>query len=518
MVQSLVVLLAATFFVYTVVRFAQRRQLVQKYNCEPISVWKTSDWVSYFGLDVVLHRQQLQKEGRMNYQLWERFQKVKSSTFKQSTVFRYDIMTTEPENLRHMQSSAAFSSWSNGSRPKALYPLLGDGIFSSEGATWKHSRNMLRPFFNKEHIKHITLMEPFAQDVIKLCEQHGTNGLDLQEVFQSFTMDFSTMFLLGESCDSLKDALGEGTSNPINKELKRKFPAAFDAASSVLMVRLIVGELFLWMINPKPFQDAIKVQHDFVRYYIDKAIAMDHEELEKKSDDGSCFLYEIVKHTKNPKILQDEIMSIILAGRNTTSSLLSFLFLELAREENQHIWNKLKSVVGRCFPSIESITYESMSECTYLRWCLFETLRFNPSVPLLSRSATRDTVLPRGGGKDNKSPVLVHKGQRVIYSLFAANRNPDYFGADPHLFNPERFATLPRNGGQAFMPFGVGLRSCLGQSLALAEASYLTIRLVNHFDSLEKVGDAQYPPRCTSSGTQRLMDGCHVRISKLVHD
>ncbi|CAK9441338.1 uncharacterized protein LODBEIA_P52070 [Lodderomyces beijingensis] len=509
MLQTLVFVLGAAFFIFKLVQYSRQQQIRNKYNCKPCTALKTSNWKEYFGLDVLVDWKKDLARGLKHHVTYGKFQRMQVSTFKHRVIFRWDIMTTDPENLRHMKSSANFKFWNTGDRPQAFEPLMGDGIFSSEGASWKHSRVMLRPFFNKENIKHITMMEPFAKDVIRLCQRSREN-IDLQQVFHYFTMDYTTKFLMGESCDSLKDALDEVTPNSINKDLKSGFASAFDKCAEILTLRVLLGKKLMWLTNSKKFQEAVEIQHSFVRYYVQKAIAMDKDELDKNSDNGTCFLYEIAKHTKDPKVLQDEIMNIILAGRNTTASLLSMLFFELSREENKHVWHKLNREVRAAFPSIESITFESINRCEYLKWCLYEMLRFNPAVPVFSRTAATDTILPRGGGKDQKSPIFVAKGQVVIYAVLAAHRNAENFGEDPDTFSPERFAEPPKNG--AFMPFGFGPRLCLGQQLAMTEASYLTIIMCLTFSEIEKVGNLPYPPRTSSSGTQRLMDGCRVRL------
>ena len=84
---------------------------------------------------------------------------------------------------------------------------------------------------------------------------------------------------------------------------------------------------------------------------------------------------------------------MLLAGRNTTASLLSFMFFELA--QNKPVWNKLKKEITEHFPDVESITFETIHNCEYLRWCIHESLRINPPVPINTRTANRDTVLPK---------------------------------------------------------------------------------------------------------------------------
>lgn len=499
-------IVVASYVIYKLLHYVQLQQRAKKLGCKPIKHIPPRNWLDRIGIYEIVHRKELMQMGKTFELLEQAFARAQAKTFQGMALFHPFIMTIEPENLRHMMSLAHFNEWNIGYRPKAFGILLGDGIFSSEGTQWKHSRVMLRPSFTKENIKQITKMEPFAARVIELVKLKQGGVVDMQDVFQFFTMDFTTDLLLGESSDSLKDALGQPSQTGIDPELKRQFSIAFDVSSNYLMTRMILGPL-MFLVNPKKLQDAIHTQHKFVDYYIEKALAMNADELNEKSDDGTIFLYQLAHETKDPVNLRNQILSIILAGRNTTSGLMTFLFAQLSK--HPEIYAKLRDIIRSDFPNVESITFDSIQNCDYLRWCINETLRINPSVPFESKTASVDTTLPRGGGPDEKSPIFIAKGTRIVYSLWVGNRNEEYFGENTGEFIPERWEKLPRNGGVAFMPFSVGPRACLGQSLALTEAAYMTIRLLQTFDSCESHLGPE-PLRKTSSATMRLMDGCNL--------
>ena len=148
-------------------------------------------------------------------------------------------------------------------------------------------------------------------------------------------------------------------------------------------------------------------------------------------------------------------MNFLLAGRDTTASLLSFLFLMFAHHPD--VFNKLRNLVLEDFGTYEhpkNISFSTLKSCSYLQWCLNETLRLFPTVPLNSRRSIVDTTLPRGGGPDGKSPVFVPKGTEVNYSVYAMHRNKAIWGPNADKFDPERwngyksgFEYLPFNGG-----------------------------------------------------------------------
>ncbi len=88
-------------------------------------------------------------------------------------------------------------------------------------------------------------------------------------------------------------------------------------------------------------------------------------------------------------------------------------------------------------------------------------LRLYPPVPVNSRVAVRDTVIPRGGGADGQSPVLITQGTPIVYNVSGLHLREDIFGADSEEFRPERWESL-RLGWQ-FLPFSGGPRICIGR-------------------------------------------------------
>lgn len=436
------------------------------------------------------------KGGYLPELLRDSFENFKCDTFAISTPGSNVMFTRNPENIKAMVATQ-FDDFDIGRRQDVFRPLLGFGIFAAEGQRWKHSRTMLRPQFAREQVAHVQTLEVHLQNLVRIIKDHNGQQFDLQHLFHRLTMDASTEFLFGESIGTL--------NSPINE-----FEEAFNVTQDCMTVRATLRGGYRFY-NPKRFRDANKVIFKTTRYYVDKALNTSPEELEKKTESGYTFLYQLVKQTRDPQVLQDEMLSIMLAGRNTTASLLSFLFFELSR--NPEVWDKLQDEVAEHFGDgddarLEDITFESMKRCNYVKWAINETLRMYPAVPTNFRRAAKDTTIPRGGGPTGDSPVFVRKGTDIYYTVFSTHRMPEYYGKDYDVFRPERWADL-KNVGWAYMPFSSGPRICLGQQFALTEASYVTIRLVQTFSKLRGF-DTKYPPRKIANATMRLMDGVNV--------
>ncbi|KAK4998888.1 hypothetical protein LTR66_001986 [Elasticomyces elasticus] len=261
---------------------------------------------------------------------------------------------------------------------------------------------------------------------------------------------------------------------------------------------------------------AVKYCRNTVQEYVDRALAYrkaqdkSPERLEKAEKDGRSeekghyvFLHELAKQISDPVRIRDETISVLFAGRDTTAGLLSGLWFELAR--NADVWRKLLAEVDEL--NGELPTYEVLRNMKFLKYCVSEALRLHPPVPILSKVAIRDTVLPLGGGPDGKAPLFVKKDSILVYSIYSMHRRKDVWGDDAADFRPERWADAGLRPGWAFLPFGGGPRVCLGQQYALTETYYVTIRIMQHFRKIENRDDKPWMEKlsvtcCSWNGVQ----------------
>lgn len=293
------------------------------------------------------------------------------------------------------------------------------------------------------------------QQRIRTESSGWTGSIDLQPLFFDYTMDHATEFLFGESA-SVQTGEGLGASG-------KGFAEAFDHATNVSADRFRLFQ-FYYLCNPKSYRDACKICHAFIDYYVDVALKSTdkagnniEKDVEKTGKSKYVFLDELVKETRDPLKIRAELLNILLAGRDTTASLLGFLFALLAR--NQHVFDRLRENILLTFGTNANprgeINFASLKACSYLQYTLSETMRMHPSVPVNGpRVATKDTTLPRGGGKDGQSPIFVPKGQAVDYIIYAMQRDKTLWGEDADEFKPERFRA--RKSGFEFLPFNAG--------------------------------------------------------------
>jgi cytochrome P450 len=317
---------------------------------------------------------------------------------------------------------------------------------------------MLRPNFVKSQVGDLATFEHHVEHLIQAIPRDGST-VDLQDLFFRLTIDSSTEFLFGESTN----CLAPGVSTVSNS----KFAEAFNRGQHAIANHARFGKLAV-LFPDRQFPQDTKYVHDFVDAFVKIGLARKKTlDVEKAAVDGGkqryVFLDELVKQTDDPIAIRAELLNILLAGRDTTASLLSNVWFMLSKRPD--VWSSLKAEVDTL--NGEQPTFEQMKNMKYLRAVINESLRFHPVVPSNSREALVDTVLPLGGGPDGKSPLFCKKGQVVSWSIYTMHRRKDFYGEDADEFRPERWLdTEEKKGlrpGWEFLPFNGGPRICIGR-------------------------------------------------------
>ncbi|KAF2273893.1 cytochrome P450 [Westerdykella ornata] len=385
------------------------------------------------------------------------------------------ILTAEPENIKAVLATQ-FKEYGKGEQfHKDWFDFLGNGIFAVDGTLWHNSRQLIRPQFVKDRLSDLEIFEEHVQVLMRKLE--GTE-VDMLDMFFRYTLDAATHFLLGESVDSL--------NHP-----QTAFADAFFNVQRVQSIIARVGPLN-WLVPRKRmgFYDSLKVLNDFVNVYVDKTLSLSPAELEKKTshDEGYTFLHAIAGFTRDRSLLRDQLVSILLAGRDTTACTLSWVIYHLSVEPA--ITAKLRAEIIQTVGLQRTPTYDDLKNMKYLQHILNEILRLYPVVPFNVRCALKDTTLPVGGGPDGSQPVGIPKGTVIGYSTLVMQRRPDLYPPpesgfpDINKFVPERWDDwTPKSW--TYIPFNGGPRICIGQQFALTEMGYTVVRLLQRFEKIE---------------------------------
>lgn len=382
---------------------------------------------------------------------------------------------------------------------------------------WEHSRALFRPQFSRDNINDLAATDKASDALIDACGYTDANGwtseVKLSPLFYNFTLDTATDFLFGETLDSQQAAIKQARGEYIAPDetvvsTSDKFLSSLELINQKTLMRFRFGKLY-WIADGFKFRKAIKFIRDWTEDYAQLALRAT-ESSTQKGKKGNV-LSTLATQCKDVNELRNQTLAILFAGRDTTASLLGWMFIRLAL--NPDIYQKLRKIVLAEFPVGSEITFTGLKGCRYLQHVINESLRLHPTVPFNSRVATRDTTLPVGGGPDRKSPIAVRKGETIGFIVYAMHRRRDLFGEDADEFRPERWEQ--RIPAWQFLPFNGGPRICLGQQFAIVEASYVLVKMAQHFDKIEPVDYAEMSKMRKSIGvTMAVRDGVRVRLHK----
>lgn len=169
---------------------------------------------------------------------------------------------------------------------------------------------MLRPQFARQQYQDLDIFREHVHDLIASIEK-SSQGLDLQSLFFRFTLDTTSAFLFGQSTYSLRaNQSGDGLV----------FAANFDIAQDYVVQRYRYLDLY-WLIGGKRFREACASVHHFIENIIDQRMKSDslHEGAGRY-----VFIDAIAQDSQDRKSLRDQLVNILLAGRDTTACLLSW--------------------------------------------------------------------------------------------------------------------------------------------------------------------------------------------------
>lgn len=337
---------------------------------------------------------------------------------------------------------------------RAYKPVLGNGLVTSEGELWLRQRRLSQPAFLTQRIQ--SYAPVMSQLTAKMLQQwkSGTD-VDIHYEFSSLTsaIALKTLFDLDDAGD--RDRF-TGTLRQAFKLMSGRFrtivkPPLWLPIGSSRQLNRAVKELFGVVDG---FIAAGKARKEPGNDLLSRLIAAQDEDGTRMSDSQ----------------LRDEMMTLYLAGHETTALTLSWSWYLIAGHPQVEArlvaeWNR---VLGGRTPTPEDLT-----NLPYTNAVLTESMRLYPPVYLLGREATRDLSL--GGYR-------VKKGYTIFMSQWVTHRDPRHY-PNPERFEPERWEDglarrLPK---YAYFPFGGGPRVCIGNAFSLMEAAIILAAVGQQF-------------------------------------
>jgi cytochrome P450 len=336
--------------------------------------------------------------------------------------------------------------------------LLGHGLATSEGDLWLSRRRLLQPAFHRDHIgAMVDTMVDAAEDVVERWSRlpHDST-VDMSVEMMSLTLSVAARTLLG--VDPKDDARRVGPS--IEETLRH-------------LIRRIES-LIAW-----PLWVPLPANRRFVRARaeLDEFIAGLIEQRRRDRTGPPTFL-DILLDTRDAETgaplddreIRDEVMTMLMAGHESTSVALTWAWYLLDRHPNE--FEAMRAEVSDTVGD-RRLTIDDLQGLRRTSMIIDETLRLYPPAWSTTRAPLEDDVI---GGR------RIPRGHFVIVSPYVTHRHPAFW-SDPDAFRPSRFSAGMPSGPDrfAYFPFGGGPRQCMGTQFALTEARIVLATIARRF-------------------------------------
>ncbi|EAH5694270.1 cytochrome P450 [Campylobacter jejuni] len=370
-----------------------------------------------------------------------------------------------------------------------LSPLLGESIFTTNGEVWKKQRELLRPSFEMTRINKVfNLMSEAVADMMDRFSKYPNHAvIEVDEAMTFITADVIFRTIMSSKLDEGKgkkilNAFVTFQEQSVHTAMRRMF--RFPKWLSYVLgdrKRTKAGDVIRQVLS-----DIIKPRYDMA----------DNAEFEDIL--GSLLL--VVDADTNKRFsfeeILDQVAMLFLAGHETTASSLTWTLylLSLYPKEQEKAYEEITQVLQGGVVEISHLR-----QFKYLTNIFKESLRLYPPVGFFAREAKKDTQV-----RDK----LIKKGSGVVIAPWLIHRHEEFW-TNPHGFNPSRFEGEYKK--DAYLPFGVGERICIGQGFAMQEAILILANILKTYKLELEEG---FVPDVVGRLTVRSANGMRIKFSK----
>lgn len=410
--------------------------------------------------------------------------------WKQASPFGSAWLVSDPAGLKQVLIDKVANYPKTAMENRFFRALFGDGLLSSEGDTWKTHRRIMAPSFDPRSVAGYadTMARTSAEFAERWAELPDGAERDVSDEMTALTLDIISKTMFSADASEMTGQTGVA--------LQKAGEAAFqfnllDVLPIIGPIRMkqrekLMGEIFAGMDAGIERLVAARKANPGQTDLLGRLVAA----LDEETGAGL-----------SAKEVRDEVLTIFVAGHETTASAMTFVWYVLSQqpEWEKKLHAELAEVLGGRTP-----TEADLPNLRLTRRIIEETMRIYPPAPGLSARVALEA--------DEIGGQKIPKGGMVVISSWVLHRhralwdNPETF--DPDRFLPERSAGRPRF---AYLPFGGGPRVCIGQVLAMTEATLILATLAQRFRLRLKEG---HQVAIQNRITIRPRDGLPMRIER----
>lgn len=367
------------------------------------------------------------------------------------------FVINKPEYVEHVLTHNQ-KNYYKGEKYGILRYLAGKGLVTNDGESWLRQRRMIQPYFYHQNLSNmVAVMADETQSMIQrhFCE----NKLNVSKEMGKLTISIVGKAMFGTDAEGKIDAIR--TEMDIYQKignilLRIPFQLPENTPEFPLLIRMKraiqrLDKIVMDIIKKRRINQERK--GDLLDLLMD---AQDEDSSDRMSD----------------KQLRDEVLTIFLAGHETTLLALSWTFYLLAH--HPEVRNKAFKEVKKVWKKDQPFTLERYKELSYLENVINESMRLYPPAYIITRKALAEDYI---------GDYYVPAKKDVFINVYGIHRHLKYW-KDPNSFIPERFETFSLKGMNKylFLPFGGGPRYCLGSTFSMLEMKIVIASVLRIFD------------------------------------
>ncbi|MBS0319434.1 MAG: cytochrome P450 [Proteobacteria bacterium] len=333
------------------------------------------------------------------------------------------VVLSHPDHVRHVLVDRA-ANYVKGVGIERVAILLGKGLMTSEGALWRADRRALQPAFHRSAVAaHATMIVAANERLVTRWRAAAREGraIDVTHETSALTLEIVLRAIFSDDYERLVARDDQFALLTVESERDLRFAYAFRQLAKVIGREIAQR------------RTGAHARRDMLQTLVD---ARD-------------------RHTGAPlddRQLLDEVMTLIVAGHETTASALQWLWYLVTRDP---------ATAAALHAEAQAATTLDPASLPLASAVIAETLRLYPPGWMLTRRALADVEIGH---------VAVRAGEDVLISPYLVHRHPQFW-PDPERFDPSRFApgVDAQRARFTYLPFGLGPRACIGEPMALLE-------------------------------------------------
>ncbi|HVB81165.1 MAG TPA: cytochrome P450 [Candidatus Binataceae bacterium] len=378
-------------------------------------------------------------------------------------VVRYRFVATRafllahPDHIRHVLHDNHRNYDKHNVDYAMLRRLLGNGLLTSDGAFWYRQRRLMAPMFHRQRVAGFSsLMVDSTLEMLERWDALERSGapFDVATEMARLTLAIVAKALFSADVSDDAEVIGAALTE-VNRQLGE--------FSLLDMFRMI----------PTPRKRRFRAAVSALDQVVGKIVDQRRRTAQRNEDLLSMLLDAVDEETSEgmtPRQVRDEVLTLMLAGHETTANALAWTWYLLSQnpEAEKKLHRELSGVLGERKPD-----GLDLPRLPYTRMVIEESMRLYPPAWAISRNAI---------GDDEIGGYRVPRKTNIIICSFVTHRHPAFWD-EPERFDPERFSPERSEGRPnfAYLPFGGGPRICIGNGFAMAEAQLVVATVAQRY-------------------------------------